>query len=174
MEGGAATVAAPARGLGTTDMSNGKANGAQEENSERPQLLKNRPKKMTQCEARRADGRRCRQVCRKGRKLCGFHCKLEDEPAYMSRIARLANEAREKKKAEHRAQRKPINSVEEVKRLLGVLISEMRAAQAAPKDIASVAGAYLNAHTLVRDEETVAKIEEIHRQVQEMKLARTG
>ena len=142
---------------------------------ERPRLVKRRARKMTQCQATRSDGRRCRKVVLRGRNMCDVHCRRADgDLDYHRRIGQLGNEALKKKQAERKAMRKPINSVEEVKKLLGVLITEMRAAQAAPKDIASVAASFLNAHTLLRDEATIAKIEAIHAQVEQMKLAKVG
>ncbi len=133
---------------------------------ERACLLKNRARKMTQCQATRSDGRRCRKIVLRGRNMCDVHCRRADgDLDYHRRIGQLGNEALKKKQAERKAMCKPINSVEEVKKLLGVLITEMRAAQAAPKDIASVAGNFLNAHTLLRDEEALKDLEIIKRQL---------
>ena len=124
--------------------------------AEKPRLLKNRLRRMTQCQARRADGRRCRQVVNKGRHLCVFHC---GPPDHMSKIARLATEARKKKLAEQQALRRPISSVAEARKLLGVLISEMRAKGEPAEKIVSALATFVKLEEVSVQEKQIRNIE---------------
>src|SRR5579872_618914 len=95
---------------------------------ERPRLVKRRPVKlMSRCQATRSDGRRCRKIVVRGRNMCEVHCRRADgDLDYHRRIGQLGIEAKRKRLAEQQAIRRPISSVAEARKLLGVLIAEMR------------------------------------------------
>lgn len=134
---------------------------------EKVEVAEKRP--TSRCQATTKKGTRCPAPCVRGRQLCCFHVAARDTDAMQLRAAH-ARTALAAKVAERRAQEKvnkcrALTSVEEAKRLLGILVAEMRNAKAAPKDIAAVVGAYLNAHQMLRDESAMAEIEEIKRRL---------
>lgn len=133
-----------------------------------------RERRTSRCSATTKKGERCSAPCVRGRRLCGFHVVARDSDAMKLRAAHarqaLAAKVAEREELKKINKCKPLTSVAEAKALLGVLVSEMRNNKAPAKDIAAVVGAYLNAHTLQRDESTIAKIDAIHEQMRQMKI----